>query len=175
MQLRGSNRATALALLLGLAPWSGGCVTGVWVRRVASVGPGDETANLVVRVFESRSDRTKGVATSREVVTSLSRDREGMEELVREENGSRVAMEGLIPGDYRLSVTCRRERAGRGRESHSESQSLSLRPGETSVVEVVLRDSEATLLTVVALTAVLLLVGQGSTELVTESGITFRF
>lgn len=175
MQLRGSNRATALALLLGLAPWSGGCATGLSVRRVGGVGPGDGTANMVVRVFENRSDRTRGVATSREVVTALFRGHDGVSELVREEHGPRVAMEGLPPGEYWFSITCWNELAGHGRESHVERQSLSLQAGETAVVEVVMRDSESALVGVVALAAVLLMVDRGWAELGPESEIFFRF
>ena len=134
-------RLVRAALLAALAPWCAGCATEIHLRQSAGVVEGGGSGRLLVRVYESRSDRSHDLSTHRRVVAELYRVEGKAEKLVREEREPRWSVPDLPPGDYVLQVGRWVDDAGVVQKlRHSQAEAFVIRANETTVADVVLRD-----------------------------------
>ena len=134
-------RLVRAALLAALAPWCAGCATEIHLRQSAGVVEGGGGGRLLVRVFESRSDRSHDLSTHRRVVAELYRVEGNAEKLVREEKEPCWSVPDLAPGDYVLQVGRWVDDKGVVQKlRHSQDEAFVIRANETTVADVVLRD-----------------------------------
>jgi hypothetical protein len=97
---------------------------------------GTETGTIAVRVFDRTKDVDAGHPTAHRVLSELA---DGSGRTVHRAEGAAWSLDGLAPGDYRLTV--RQWASGAGAESPTaeSSKRLSLRPGDRLAVDVVSR------------------------------------
>jgi hypothetical protein len=137
------NRLVSAALLVTLMPWCVGCATEIHLRQSPGVVEGARGGQLLVRVFDNRSDRKRDVTTHRTIVTELYLVEGKAEKLLREETESRWSVPDLPAGEYLLRVGEWADDVGgvktyqAGHHDH-----LVIRAKETTVADVVLSDPE---------------------------------
>lgn len=144
MRDRIPNRLVSVALLVALAPWCAGCASGIYVTRDTGAGSNGGGGALEVRVFEDWSDLHRDVVSNRKVLTGLYRAESGSEKLVREETVSRWSASDLTPGRYVLRTRWSGKTATTRWLSSEQKKPFVIRAGQTTVVEVVVKDARKT-------------------------------
>jgi hypothetical protein len=138
------NRLVSVGLLVALTPWCVGCASGIYVKRNTDAGGESGGGALEVRVFENWSDLHRDVVSNRKVFTELYRGESRSQELIREEPVSRWSASDLAPGRYVLRIRWFGETATSGAPSHVQDKPFVIRTGQTTVVDVVVKDARKT-------------------------------
>ncbi|MBZ5587275.1 MAG: hypothetical protein LAO05_01805 [Acidobacteriia bacterium] len=141
MRGRVSNKQVTVGLLVVLTPWCVGCASGVYVKRNTGAGGDSDGGALEVRVFENWSDLHRDVVSNRKVLTELYRDVSRSQELIREDPVSRWSASDLAPGRYVVRVRWSAKPPNMGAPSRVQEKPLVIRSGQTTVVDVVVKDA----------------------------------
>jgi hypothetical protein len=135
------NELVSAALLVMLMPWCVGCATEIHLRQSPGVAEGAGGGQLLVRVFDNRSELKHNVTTNKDVVTELYRVEGKSEALVCEEKEPRWSVPDLLPGAYVQRVSRLVDERGVVQTSFSgRVESFAIRANETTVADVVLSD-----------------------------------
>jgi len=141
MNHRALQRLVSAALLLAVTPWCVGCATEIHLRSVPGAAEPPEAGRLRVRVFETRTDRRRDVATRKDVLTELYRVEGKTETLIREEKEPRWSITDLSPGAYLLRASRCVDEWGVVQTSFEPVDvRFGVRARETTFADVVLKD-----------------------------------
>ena len=144
MRGRIPDSLVSVMLLVALAPWCAGCASGIYVTRDTGAGGEGSGGALEVRVFENWSDLHRDVVSHRKVLTELHRAESRSQELIREESVSRWSASDLAPDRYVLRIRWFEKGATTGAPSRAQDKPFVIRTGQTTVVDVVVKDARKT-------------------------------
>ncbi len=156
---------TAAALAAALVPWCDGCATGFYLKTAPAVTGEAGTGAVEVSVYENGSARDQDALTSRQVrVELVSRDSQP-EKVVHAGDAARWTASGLAPGRdlVRVWFPAPKGTAGDTGPSHKR---VVVAAGETTTVNVVLKDGAKTALTVAITVTAVVAVTAGTLYLV---------
>ncbi|MGD1146852.1 MAG: hypothetical protein ABR961_02735 [Thermoanaerobaculaceae bacterium] len=126
------------------------------MTRGAGAGGEGRGGSLEVRVFENRSDLHRDVVSNRKLLTELYRAESRSEEPIRQETVSRWTVSDLVPGRYMLRIRWSGKTATAGAPSSAQEKPFVVRTGQTTVVDVVVKDARKTWIRVAIGTAVVI-------------------
>ena len=160
----GYQYVTAI-LLVTLAPWCAGCATGIRTTQMTSAVPGKGGGELTVRVYETSSDRRKGLEARKRIVSELYRTEDGEQRLVREATLPEWTASDLPAGEYELRVATWLDRDGHRRSlTTARHAKLVVSAGQRTTVEVVVYGSRNGWYVLGALVGVAIAVGVSAVE-----------
>lgn len=152
-------------LLAALVPWCTGCATGISTFRVASASPGHGGGEVAVKIYETTSDRKKGLEARRRIVSELYRRENGEQRLVREEALPEWSVSGLPPGEYELRVAKWLDKDGQTRSlGTARHQRFVVSSGEKTTADVVVYGSRSGWWLLAAVVGAAIVVGVSAAE-----------
>jgi hypothetical protein len=160
-----ATRLMKAALSVGLAFCCAGCATWIQTTQMTSAVPDHGRGELTVRVYETSSDKRRGIETRKKIVSELYRTENGKQRLVREATLPQWSASDLPAGEYELRVATWLDRDGHRRSLAAARHAKFVLPaGRRTTADVIVYGSRSGWYVLGALVGVAIAVGASAVE-----------